>query len=72
MRMSKDSPNRFPEDVAQRKARLAREAALLEEGRADLRAGRSLSGEALDAWLEDLDREEELPVTTESPVRSRR
>lgn len=70
--MSKDSPNRFPEDAAQRKVRLAREAALLEEGRADLRAGRSLSGEALDVWLEDLDREEQLPVTTESPVRSRR
>jgi predicted transcriptional regulator len=35
-----------------REARLAYERALLEEGLADLDAGRSLSGDALDEWLD--------------------
>lgn len=41
-------------EPARRKMRLARETALLEVGRADIRAGRCLSGDALEAWLEGL------------------
>jgi hypothetical protein len=48
--------------VTRREARLAREAALLEKGRDDIRAGRYISGAALDAWLEDLDGDQELSV----------
>ena len=47
--------------AARRKARLAREAELLAEGRADIRAGRCLSGDALDAWLDRLDKTQEFP-----------
>lgn len=48
--------------MTRREARLAREAALLEEGRDDIRAGRSIGGAALDAWLEGLDGDQELIV----------
>jgi hypothetical protein len=53
--MSNGSPDRSGPDLVRRKARLGREAVLLEEGRADIRARRCLTGDALDAWLEDLD-----------------
>jgi hypothetical protein len=49
-------------DVSRRVAQLAREAKLLEEGRDDLRAGRSISGAALDAWLEGLDGDQPMSV----------
>ncbi len=39
------------EAAMDRTRRLTQEAAALEEARADLRAGRSLTGEALEAWL---------------------
>ena len=58
--------------AARRKARLAREAELLDEGRADIRAGRSLSGEALDKWLEDLHPAQEAPATGRSRRRTSR
>lgn len=48
--------------AARRKARLAREAELLEEGRADIRAGRCLSGDALETWLDRLDTAQEPSV----------
>ena len=49
------------ESPAVREARLAYERALLDEGRADLAAGRSLTGEALEEWLEALVGDGELP-----------
>jgi hypothetical protein len=49
------------ETLAVREARLAYERALLDEGRADLAAGRSLSGEALEVWLEAFAGDGELP-----------
>jgi hypothetical protein len=48
--------------AARREKRLAREAALLEEGRADIREGRCISGEAADAWLDGLHGKEGLPI----------
>lgn len=38
------------------------EAKLLEEGRADIRAGHCISGSAADAWLADLDGDHELAI----------
>lgn len=52
-------------EAARREARRAREAALLEEGRADIRAGRCLSGDDLEAWLDGVDAAQEPPI----PVR---
>jgi hypothetical protein len=58
------------ESPAVRDARLAYERALLDEGRASLDAGRSLSGEALEIWLDafvgegDLPRPEDLRAAT--------
>ncbi len=50
------------EASAVRDARLAYERALIDEGRADLAAGRSLSGDALDVWLDAFVGEGELPA----------
>jgi len=44
-------PAERSETAPQRAARLAEERELLEVGREDLRAGRSLSGPELEAWL---------------------
>jgi hypothetical protein len=49
-------------DATRRGVQVAREAILLEEGRRDIQAGRCISGAALDAWLEDLDGDQELFV----------
>jgi hypothetical protein len=68
-----NSPPEQPADVAaRRKARLAREAALLEEGREDIRAGRCIGGDDVDAWLEGLDGAEELRVPERPNDRSYR
>ncbi len=45
-------PARQAETESERAVRLARERILLEQGFADIRAGRSLTGAELDAWLE--------------------
>jgi hypothetical protein len=49
-------------NATRREVQHAREAALIEEGRRDIRAGRCISGAALDAWLEYLDGDQELFV----------
>jgi hypothetical protein len=57
---------------AVREARLAYERALLDEGRADLDAGRSLSGPALDRWLEAFIGDGELPSPASLRAATRR
>ncbi len=63
VRMSKklSTPSQWSA-ATHRETRLAREAVLLEEGRADIRAGRCISGADVDAWLEGLDGDHELHV----------
>jgi hypothetical protein len=43
------------ETDAERRARIAREAAVIAQAEADLDAGRGLDDEALEAWLDRLD-----------------
>jgi hypothetical protein len=50
------------ESAAERARRLAHERTLIAEARAELDAGQGVSGDALDAWLEKLDGEEDLPI----------
>jgi predicted transcriptional regulator len=60
------------ETPAVRDARLAYERALLDEGRADLDAGRSLTGEGLETWLEAFVGDGELPTPAAIRTASRR
>lgn len=53
-------------------ARLAREARLLQEGCEDTRAGRCISGTDVDAWLDGVDGDRELPVPKRPDDRSPR
>jgi len=50
------------ESVAARTRRLAHERTLIAEARAELDAGQGVSGEVLEAWLDKLDGEEDLPI----------
>lgn len=50
------------ETVAARAARLAHERALLDEAREDVRAGRVIADEDVDAWLDRFVRDEPLPM----------
>jgi len=59
-------------DVARGKTRRAREAALLAEGRDDIRAGRCIGDADIDAWLEGLDKDQELAVPERPSGRSSR
>jgi hypothetical protein len=59
---AKRSLERSAADATRNEAWLTREAALLEEGRDDIRAGRCISGAALYGWLEGLDGDQELSV----------
>ncbi len=47
---------------SEREARLARERALLEEARAEFRDGLSMDEAEVEAWLDGLDSNEELPL----------
>lgn len=53
--MAADARQPPTDAAAHRRARLAREAALLDEGREDIRARRNISGDRVDAWLDRLD-----------------
>jgi predicted transcriptional regulator len=50
-----------PETADQKSARLVRERALIDEGLADIRAGRVIDFEDLDRWLDILDKDSEAP-----------
>ena len=58
------------ETDAERAARLAHERALLDEAREDVRAGRVIADEDVDAWLDRFARGEPLPLS-ETAVSSR-
>ena len=50
-----------PERAAARQRRLATEAALLAAAQADVAAGRTVSSEAVDAWIDSLATDHPLP-----------
>jgi len=50
------------ETEAARQSRLAREATMIAEALASVAAGRVVSSEAVDAWIDSLDTDHELPV----------
>jgi predicted transcriptional regulator len=53
----------FPaETEAARQSRLAREAIMIAEALASVAAGRLVCSEAVDAWIDSLDTDHELPV----------
>lgn len=62
-----ETPAAQPETEAERKRRLAREAERIAEARASAAAGRVVSSEAVDAWIDSLGTDHELP-----PPRSHR
>ncbi len=51
-----------PETEAERQARIAWEAARIAEADASIAAGRTVSEEAVDAWIDSLGTEHELPA----------
>ena len=55
------------ETEAERAARLAHERALLDEAREDVRAGRVIADEDVDAWLDRFVRGEPLPMPETPP-----
>jgi hypothetical protein len=66
-----NDPPKVPraESVTARTRRLAHERTLIAEARAELDAGQGVSGDALEAWLDKLDGEEDLsiPAARSSP-----
>ena len=58
--MPREGPEMSPPKTGRRQFDL--EAKLLEEGRADIRAGRCISDSAADAWLAGLDGDRELAI----------
>lgn len=63
-KQTKSSPGDPTRATERRERRLAREAALIEEGRDDIRAGRCINDADVDAWLDGLDGDQELPLPT--------
>lgn len=59
-----DEPAASAETDAEREARLAHERELIEEAREDVRAGRVIHDEDVDAWLDLFVRGEPLPMPT--------
>ena len=55
-----------PETPAEREERVRREAAVIAEARADVAAGNGIEDDALEAWLDSLDRDENAPIPTPS------
>jgi hypothetical protein len=53
---------RSPETGADQRRRLAREAKMIAEARASAAAGRVVSSEEVDAWIDSLDTDHELPA----------
>jgi predicted transcriptional regulator len=51
-----------PETEADRQRRIAREAGMIAEARASAAAGRVVSSEEVDAWIDSLDTDHELPA----------
>jgi predicted transcriptional regulator len=51
-----------PETEAEQRRRLAREAKMIAEARASAAAGRVVSSEQVDAWIDSLDTDHELPA----------
>jgi predicted transcriptional regulator len=51
-----------PETQAEQRRRLAREAKMIAEARASAAAGRVVSSEQVDAWIDSLDTDHELPA----------
>jgi predicted transcriptional regulator len=51
-----------PETEADRQRRIAREAEMIAEARASAAAGRVVSSEEVDAWIDSLDTDHELPA----------
>ena len=56
------APAACPETEADRQRRIAREAAMIAEARASAAAGRVVSSEEVDAWIDSLDTDHELPA----------
>lgn len=57
------------ESEAARERRLAHERTLIAEARAELDAGLGISGDELEAWLDGLDGDEDLPIPVARPSR---
>jgi predicted transcriptional regulator len=51
-----------PETEADRQRRIAREAEMIAEARASAAVGRVVSSEEVDAWIDSLDTDHELPA----------
>lgn len=60
------------ETPAERAARLRWEAAEIERAEEELAAGLGIDDEALDAWLDELDRDPDTPVPKLAPSSARR
>jgi predicted transcriptional regulator len=56
------APAARPETEADRQRRIAREAEMIAEARASAAAGRVVSSEEVDAWIDSLDTDHELPA----------
>jgi predicted transcriptional regulator len=57
----KPVPDDNTESKAAKRRRLALEAAMIAEARASAAAGRVVASEAVDAWIDSLDTDRELP-----------
>lgn len=64
-----EQPAPRAETDAERSSRLEHERALLDEAREDVRAGRVVADEDVDAWLDLFVRGEPLPMPDASPAR---
>jgi hypothetical protein len=61
LRPDNDTPDPRPETEAERQARLAREAEGIARARASAAAGRVVSSEAVDAWIDSIGTDHEQP-----------
>lgn len=63
--------DRRPETPAEREERVRQEAAIIAAARADVAAGNGIEDNALEAWLDSLDQNEDAPIPTpSSPCRT--
>lgn len=58
--------DRRPETPAEREERVRQEAAIIAAARADVAAGNGIEDNALEAWLDNLDQNEDAPIPTPS------
>ena len=60
--LNDDTNTEHSETEAERRRRLALEAEMIAEARASAAAGRVVSAEQVDAWIDSLDTDDELPA----------